>query len=177
MRKILHAATAVFILIPGLVIILTGLGTPPTYKILFGGIVEAIGVLVLLLLWTNRERIRRMEKPKITNLSKNCAILFIVALILYIIIYDYCVINVEDRATVYFPLWSTGELADLIERAGSRYEAVIKYGKDAIIKATQSMSLVMSITTIVMLLVYQTIFTSIVIAFGLMIIYIRKVPC
>ena len=66
MKNLFLTFSGIFGAIPGLAVIQSGLGVPPNYNVLFGGFIEAFGVLTLLILWVNRNNIKKHTKKYIT---------------------------------------------------------------------------------------------------------------
>jgi hypothetical protein len=151
--------------VPGLAVISSGIGTPPESKVLFGGIMEALGTVTLIVLWINRAKIKELSVRKITRLSILLAVLFVVFLIAYVILLNLCVKN-EGGAT-YFPLWTSGQLNEMIQHAGSRDAALDRYGIDAVHEAIHRMpSFALPITTAILLVMYQLVFTLLTTVFA-----------
>jgi hypothetical protein len=171
MRKLFLAIAGIFAAIPGLAIIQSGIGVPPGYKLLFGGVIEACGAFSLLVLWVNQKKLKRFSPIRISRYSIRMGLLFLAFLILYILLYKFCVIE-HPRGTAYYPLWTNGEISTMIARAGSRRAAIEEYGIAAVILAIDKMpSMAINITTVVLLLIYQSVFTSLTMAFGLLGLY------
>lgn len=174
MKKLFLAASGLFAAIPGLVILQTGLGTPPGngYKMLFGGTIEAFGALTLLLLWVNRKSIRRMRPRRLTKWALAAVVVCFVTIALYVAIYSLCVQRNEKwRGIVYFPLWLSGEVAEMVDEKGGRNAAIDEYGPRDVSEAINRMpgvGFALPLTTILHLLLYQFIFTSLAGAFGLL---------
>jgi hypothetical protein len=174
MKKLFLAASGIFAAIPGLVILQTGLGTPPGdgYKMLFGGTIEAFGALILLLLWVNRKSIRRMRPRRLTKCAVTAVVICFVSITLYVVLYSVCVQRNEKwHGTVYFPLWLDGEVAEMVADKGGRNAAIDEYGPRDVSEAINRMpgvGIALPLTTILHLLLYQFIFTSLAAAFGLL---------
>jgi len=167
-KKSLLAAAAVFGAIPGLTVMQSGMGTPPGYKVLFGGTIEAFGTLGLLILWTNRKRIKRLAYRRVTRLSLALASASFGFLVIYLVVFPNCVVS-HPRGTAYYPIWVTGKAADMVSRAGSRTAAIERYGIDAVREAIGQVSgWLVPITTVILLFLYQGVFTTLALCFGLL---------
>ena len=167
MRKLFLSISGLFGAMPGFAIMFSGLGTPPKHGLIFGGVVEAFGSLTLLLLWINREKIAQMERRKVVRIAIILGVLSFIFLTSYIYLFGQCVISTNDHGTIYFPLWSSGDLAELITYAGGRHAAVEKIGYTSILEAVQAMPpYAMAVTNAVLLFVYQGIFTTLASAFA-----------
>jgi hypothetical protein len=168
MRKFFLAASGVFAAIPGTAVIFKGVGAPPNYQYLFGGIIEAFGTLGLIVLFINKNKLRRTKTQKITKAAISLGILSFVSLIVYMAIFQHCVVSHPTHGTVYFPLWTDGRIARYVERTGGRWQALDEYGFYAIESAIREMTfLARPLTTAVLLFTYQTVFTSLTLAFSI----------
>lgn len=175
MKKLFLTASAIFGAIPGLAIIISGLGSPPEHKILFGGVIEAFGTLSLLILWLNKQSILRMTIRKVTKLAILFGVFSFISIIIYLTLFSYCVISIKDRDPVYYPIYTSGNIAEMIERAGSRRSAIERYGIDAVREAIDEMpGNPIAITTTLLLFVYQSIFTLLTLAFGFLGIRLKE---
>jgi hypothetical protein len=168
MKRLFIGASGIFAATPGLAIILKGTGTPPEYNYLFGGVIEALGALSIIILWINKGKIKRLPIRKITRVAIILSVVCFASLILYIGLFKFCVISHPAHGTVYYPLWTSGRIAELVGRTGGRWEALDRYGITPIYNAISQMpAYAITITTALLLFVYQAIFTSLTIAFGL----------
>jgi hypothetical protein len=169
MKKVFLAASAVFCSIPGLLVIASGLGTPPDYKVLFGGVIEAFGVIALLILWINKNKIADLPTPKVTKIAIVLAISCILVLFTYIYLFNQCVVTVEGRGTAYYPLYITDEIGSSVDDAGSRKAAIERYGIATILEEIDQLpGYYITLTTIILLFTYQLVFTILAIIFGLL---------
>jgi hypothetical protein len=169
MNKLLLSLSGIFAAIPGIVIMQNGLGSPPNYKWLFGGVIESFGALTLLTLWANKEKIRRLSSHTVTRTVLLLVIVAFVSIGTYVFLFDFCVVQHEVRGTIYYPLWVKGEIARMVEAAGTREAAVERYGIAGVALAINEMpniAFASAVTTTSLLFVYQTIFTSVTAAFG-----------
>jgi hypothetical protein len=169
MKKVFLAASAVFSSIPGLLVIASGLGTPPDYKVLFGGVIEAFGVIALLILWINKNKIEDLPTPKVTKIAIALALGCILMLFTYVYLINQCVVTVDGRGTAYYPLYINGEIAESVNSAGSRRAAIERWGIDTVLEEINELpGYYLTITTIILLFIYQLIFTTLTITFGLL---------
>lgn len=170
MKTTLKAAAAIFGVLPGFGVLQSGLGVPPEegMKLIFGGIIEAFGVLSLLLLFVNRTAIQRWSKRVVTRKAAILASVTFILLLGYLGLYHYCVVTSDPRGTVYFPFWNGGDLATMVSEAGGRAAAIDMYGRYAVYEAVQSMGEFPAIlTTGILLVLYTSVFTCLTLAFGL----------
>jgi multisubunit Na+/H+ antiporter MnhB subunit len=168
MRKLFLSVSGVFGAVPGFAIMWKGIWTPPGYSFLFGGVIEALGSLALILLWMNRAKIKAIRPRRIIKSAIALAVASFVALIVYLALFNLCVISHPTHHLVFFPLWTSGELASLVTKAGGRWNALDTYGYFGVYGATQKMPFyALPLTAAALLFFYQSIFTTLTIAFGL----------
>jgi hypothetical protein len=173
MKKVsafLSLASGVFAVIPGIAVLTSNVGVPPnSSKALFGGVIEAIGVLTLMLLWLNKGWVTKNSIKNINKTSFIAILVFVLSLFTYIFLYNYLVVEVENSDSVFFPLWSKGELKANILKSGSRNELIDQWGRDDVYKVIQSSSETpLLITTLIMLFIYMLTFLSLTFSFGLL---------
>lgn len=177
MKKLLTGLTGFFGLIPGVTIMQSGLGVPPEkgYNLLFGGVVEAAGVITLLILWINREKLKNWSKVTITWIGVSLGLAFLFVLVFYLVLLGFCVVINDPRGTIYYPLWTTGEVAEMIETAGSRWAAIDSYGRYAVYRGIAQMGPVPALlTTNLFLFLYLGVFTTLTLAIGILALYKTK---
>lgn len=174
MKELLLSLSGIFGVLPGAAVIIIGLYTPPGRKALFGGIIEALGCLTLLILLTNSGKLTKLGKKRATNIAVLFGIVFFLFLLVYISLASYSIKTIEGRGTAYYPLWTGPKLSDLVSRAGGRSAAIEKYGIDEVIEKTEKPEINLIITDIVLIFFYQGIFTSLTIAFGILGFRIKK---
>ena len=116
MRKLFLAVSGMFAAVPGFAIMWKGIGTPPTYAFMFGGVIEAFGSLTLLLLWMNRAKIKAGKPKTIVVTTAVLGIVGFISLITYLALSSLCIISHPQHHVVFFPLWSSGDLSVLIAR-------------------------------------------------------------
>ncbi|WP_373492649.1 hypothetical protein [Aquiflexum sp.] len=168
--EIYKSASAAFGLLPGIAILITNLGVPPdTSRYLFAGIVEAMGILTLLLLWTNKASIKKIRATKISKRAIISAVLFLLCLFLYLFLYGQYVVKVPHSDPLLFPFWPQGELYSGLIQHGSSYELIQNWGRDDVYKVIQSSSSAsLQFTVLILLLVYVLVFVAITYAFGIL---------
>jgi hypothetical protein len=174
-KRPLLGITCVFASALGVVIIQDLLGVPPGfgYSLLFGIVTEIFGVLTFALLWINRPELIKIRRSKITKISILMGMLCFALITLYIPLFHHCVVGDDIRGAAYYPLWTSGELKDMVAEAGGRYDAVVKYGTDGIDEEANKLPFAMTFTTIVLIAVHQAIFTLLITIFSLLSFYIR----
>lgn len=178
LKSLFLISSGAFSALPGIAIMATGLGVPPNQSaVMFGGIIEVIGVFVLLLLWLNRSRVKRLTIQKITRRSIALFVVFIISLACYVSLYNHLVVKHDlfKDNPVFYPLWSSGDLSSALEIAGGKYDAIARYGPDEM-KGTirSSSSLNLNVTTAILIIIYQSIFVWIILAFGFLGVKLSK---
>jgi|KBSSwiStaDraftv2_1062776.scaffolds.fasta_scaffold307866_2 hypothetical protein len=169
MKALFVSAAAVFAAVPGLGVIASGLGTPPgtEYRLLFGGVIEGFGALALIILWVNQKKLQRKAKRKITRAAIILGIASFVFISAYVMLFRYTVVTI-DKGQAYYPIWLTGDVQRRVDRAGSRAAAIDRYGPAPVNEDIDKMGTTpLAVTSIILLLLYQGIFTSLTLAFGL----------
>jgi len=178
MKALFLAVSAAFAAIPGVTVLISGLGTPPGsgYKLLFGGVIEAFGALAIIILLVNSGKLRRFSQRKVTKAAILLGALCFALVVVYVLLFRHTVVE-QARGTAYYPLWLNGDVSRMVERAGSRESAIARYGIGGVKEAIDKMgSLPLTLTSALLLLVYQGIFTSLTLAFGLPGFHLRKSP-
>lgn len=170
MEKFFKSLSAIFAGIPGITILMSSLGVPdPDDKVLFGGIIEALGCGALGLIYLNRKYFLNQNLKKISKWIMISLTFFFASIILYIIIYKICIKQYEDFSRVYFPLFPSEALSDAINTAGGKMEFVEKWMGDGATRQIEKLSASQMIqTSIIFLIVYQFIFTTLTVSFGLL---------
>ena len=141
---------------------------PPDQRALFGGVIEAFGVFALMVIWINRKKLALVAVGRITEWAVRFCIACALSLVVYLILYRFCVVSDPYRGTVIYPLWVSGDLAEMVSHAGGRQRAFDYYGLHAIDAATKNTPIALAVTTIVLLLFYQSILSCLSVAFGLL---------
>ena len=166
--------TMLFHLIPGIAILLEGIKTPPGNKILFGGVTEAFGVLSLFLLYICTNKIKNINDRKIIKWAIGLAICTFVFLAAYLCVFDYCVVPYDyegKQYSAYFPIYLDANLRKMMEddngRDMGKLWAINKYGITEINDQIKAKSIYLTITTILLLSLYQGTLLPIAIAFGI----------
>lgn len=162
--------SATVALVPGAAIIMTNLGTPPGMsKLLLGGIVEACGAFTLLLIVTNQQKIKNIAEGKISRATVITFICFLCCLLGYIYLFNSKnIYSSKYDETVFFPLWYSGDLKDLVESGKGELGAINTSGiqsiRDAIIKTER----IMNISLVIFTLIYISAFELLIVSFGLL---------
>jgi len=142
LKTLFTTVSGIFAVIPGITVLMSNLGVPPnTSKFLFAGTIESLGVLTLLLLWLNKEKIVSWSVYKITKLCVVSIIVFFISFVAYLFLFGWLVVPVDNTESLFFPLWSNGELQrGLAEFGGSKSELIRQWGRDDVYKVIQDSS-------------------------------------
>lgn len=121
-------------LIPGLTIMKTNLGVPPSFsKEIMGGMVEAVCALIILLIWLNKESLKKYSLRFYTIQAVICMVLFLSSLFAYLQVYKSCNIpkGARSRGTIQ-PLWINNELKQYLiqKNMTSLKEYLDEYGPE-----------------------------------------------
>jgi hypothetical protein len=184
MKPLFLIASGTLAVVPGLMTLQSGIGVPPGTKVLFGGGVEAFGALALLLVWANRERLSAMKTATATVLAVSLACFCLLCLVTYTSLLAVCVVETtkpEHKAygPVFFPLSLDGQIADLVAKKKSRVAVLNEFGPGAIADMMHEMPGIASafvVTKVVLFLLYQAVFTSLVLTFGLLGVQANRQP-
>lgn len=171
MKKLFLAASGLFATVPGLTILWKGIGTPPGYIHLFGGLIEALGAISFITLWANQSKLKRIRPHRITRIAVLLCFGSFLSIVLYLGLFNFCVVGDPIRHTVYFPMWTSGEIAEMINASGSRYQTLQDNGFAAVYYKIRQMPyypLAITVTTGLLLFLYQAIFTTLTTAFGVL---------
>ncbi len=168
--KVFSGISATFALIPGMTILVTNLGVPPgASQVVFGASIESVCVLVLLTLWVNKQKIKRLATRLITKYTIILGIAFVTLFISYLFLYGYYVEEIPHTADLLFPIWPDGELAEGLQMHGGQLRLVEAWGRDDVYKVIQSSSPVaVQLTIILFLLNYMGIFVMLTAGFGIL---------
>ncbi len=163
-------ASGIFAVIPGITVLISNVGVPPgASSTLFAATIEALGVLMLLILWLNRNWIKKLSMQKATRLAIVGAVVFLIALFGYLFLFGYYVEDVPDSNALFFPIWPQGELKENLASMGSRTELIHQWGRDDVYAIIQSSSKsALLISTLTFLFVYQLIFLALTFSFGIL---------
>jgi hypothetical protein len=171
LKSLFSTVSGIFAIIPGLSILISNVGVPPnTSKFLFAGTIESLGVLTLLLLWLNKEKIASWSVYTVTKLCVIAIIIFFISFVVYIFLFGWLVVPVDNADSLFFPLWANGELQKgLADYGGSKSELIRQWGRDDVYKVIQNSSTAPLLwTTILFLFIYQLIFVALTFAFGVL---------
>jgi hypothetical protein len=170
MSAFFKALAALFALVPGVTVLQSGLGTPPNEEKLFGGVIEVAGALTLALLWLYRDRLTQWSRGRATRWAIGLAVACVALVVGYRVMFTTCVITHEayPGQTFYYPLWLSGRVARMAAMAGGRYEAIARYGPADVQSALGALTTARSLTSALLLLSYQAVFTTLTAAFGIL---------
>lgn len=177
MKAFFLALSAIFAAVPGITVLLSSLGVPDSDdKTLFCAVIEATGCATVALVYINRRYFKKMNIHRINKSVISLVAVFSISVILYISLFKNCVIDHEDYSRVYFPLVYGSALKKEIKEAGNRIKFIEKWEGDG---ANQHIELnarnYLILTTVVFLVIYQLIFTSLAAAFSLLAVRETKI--
>ena len=159
MRKPFAAFAVTISVVPGILIMLVGIGPEPEdWSTLVGTLVIAAGLLSLLVLFASRNR---LEKRAHTGAGKDATLLIILAVALLVIFFPLfrkSFVGHRDHGTVFFPLWITGRVKDMTKLTGGRYQLLDRYGNNSVAELVRLMpnyEWAIVATTALLLILYQ----------------------
>lgn len=168
LNKGFSSLSKIFGALPGISILLSGIGTPPGYQKLFGGVIEACGCFVLFAIWKNKGRLLRKGIAARTRVAVFLILTSLLAVGAYLVLSSVCIVTDRSGETAYFPLWLKGKLAEKVAEYGSRDKVLDHYGLSSIQAEANSQAVGLAITTFILLFVYQSIFSCLSAAFGIL---------
>ena len=175
MKNFFLAISSIFAALPGIGSMIYAIGVPESKsKILFGAIVQVFGCLSLVYLWFNRNNIFSYPHNKV---NKVFIIFFISSLILvFIYLFLFKSNTFEfDNETIIKPLYYNSEIINEINSNGSFEKFVDELGFDKVNnKLQEKENLSITITYIIFLLIYLTIFVLLTLCFGILGIRITR---
>lgn len=148
-------------LLPGTVTLSTGLGVPPNQLAAFSLVAFLVPGLTVAGVFAGRFRVRAIDPQTTRRLTTGLLTVAAAVLIAYSSIYNFCVVDhFSGPDAVYFPLWTTGQAAEMVARAGGRFAAIERYGPAALVDAVARMPPeAMLLTNVGLVLLYATVAT------------------
>lgn len=128
MKKLFVTTSALVAVIPGVGILGTGVAAPPAHEVWYGAAVEVVSVATFLLFLMFKTRIVKWLPTRASLAAIALGVLAAITLTAYFVLYQWCVVSVSSRGTVFYPLWTTDKLAESVERQGGRAAALEHYG-------------------------------------------------
>lgn len=174
MKKLFATISGAFGAIPGLAVLMYGLGAPPGEWKLFGGVTESFGTLTLIILYVNKGKLGQISLRRLTNWAIALGCISFGGIGLYIALHEICIVHCALWGSVLYPLWLSGELAKVVAEHGGREQALCDYGAIEIVKAMSPV--VRGITIYFLLLVYTAISVCLAAAFGLLAVRHNEPP-
>ena len=116
-----------------------GVGVPPEQGLLFGAVELVLTAIVAGLAYQSRCRTWQLPVARLRTLLLVAGGVAGASLLGYLLVYNFCVVEHPSWGRLLFPFWTSGRLAAMVERAGSRYGAVEMYGLAAVFDAISEM--------------------------------------
>ena len=173
---ILTAASGTFALVPGIAVLITEVGVPPgTSSVMYATVMESLGVLSLLILWLNKNKLQQLSVKSATRITILLAVSFFVFLIVYLQLFGFYVVSTPGSESLLFPLWPQGELASGLAKYDSKATLIREWGRDDVFNViAESSNLALQWSKMVFLLVYVIMFTSLTLSFGILGVCIKE---
>jgi hypothetical protein len=132
--------------LPGLTVILIGLGTPADLRQPFGIVAAAWALLAFVVSGLIKVRAIGSRKKALISLSFVFGLLGCLSLSSYWVILDRCVYTSSEHSPVFFPLWLDGRAKAEVENAGGRLAFYDRYGAGAVSDLVHSQAVEMDWT-------------------------------
>jgi len=159
MRKSFAAFAVIISVVPGVLIMLVGIGPEPeNWSTLVGTLVIAAGLLSLLVLFASRTRLEKRARAGAGKYATLLVILAVALLVIFFPLFRKSFVTHREHGTVFFPLWTTGQVKELTERTGGRYQLLDKYGNTSVAQLVRLMphyEWAIVGTTALLLMLYQ----------------------
>jgi hypothetical protein len=111
-------------------------GVAPQQGFLFGTAALTVAAVAIGVSYQNRFAIWRTPSARLTRRLAFVAVGAGVGFVAYLLLYSLCVVeSATYEAKLLFPIQPTGKLAEMIARAGSRFQAMETYGLAAVFDA------------------------------------------
>jgi TIR domain len=139
-RRVLIAMAAVTATLPGLLVLTGVMLAAPGEGILM--VVASVITAVVALAWLARNWTTLVFHTRRTSnwTLLTVVVIFAISSLLFMLLWERCIINHPGYGeTMVFPIWTTGRLTTMIASAGSRFDALDRYGPAAIYDAMAAM--------------------------------------
>lgn len=168
-KTVFKTASAIFALTPGLGVMLKTIELPPgVSSVLFGAIVEAVGIFSLLILFIVKDKIALLPPRRVIYTASSLFACFIGAFFCYFyLINDLLIHNVRFNADVFFPLWHSPKLNEIIASSGGKDAAINDYGPDGIREIILQSQSYLDATRMLMCIIFISIFELLILSFGI----------
>jgi hypothetical protein len=140
MKAVFSWVSLVIGILPGLTVILIGLGTPADLRQPFGIIAAAWGLVAFTVVFLINGTAVRPSKKALIGLTVVSGIVGCVLLSSYWIVLDRCVFYSDKRSPAFFPLWLDGQAREDVESVGGRQAYYERYGVGAVSKLVETQS-------------------------------------
>lgn len=169
MKTFFLAVSAAFAALPGISSMIYAFGVPDSEsKLLFGAIVEVFGCLSLAYILINRKKILSYPDKKVNRIF----IIFSVSGLILVFTYLFLFKNYTfefDNETIIKPFYYNSDIINEINSNGSFENFVDELGFDsAKNKLMEKENLSITITYLIFLLIYLTIFVFLTVCFGIL---------
>jgi hypothetical protein len=167
-KKEIKWAISTLACLPGLAAILLDLWVPPGMsKILLGAVIEACGIITLLIFNRRANEFKAFDKRRLHRNSVMWVSIFIFSLISYFVIYDLKVIYSEryDEALL-IPFGANEKLDIMVSKSGGLSSAINVYGPQALRDVINDDRVAFAATKVAFFANYLLIFVALTLAFA-----------
>jgi hypothetical protein len=172
MKTLLQTVAAAFATIPGLAAIIKGVGVPTDWnlEVIFGALATLCGSLILLLLYSNRDNLKKLSQRNAARFAVLSLSLGIVALVAYLVLFNFSVVRSGPRNPVFVPLWNSADVNRKIAKHGGRTGALSFFGSaglETLVDNEPYAAVRLGVTAAVLLVPYLGFVAFFTVAFGL----------
>jgi hypothetical protein len=170
LKNIFTIAAALVAAVPGFSLLSGNLQIlPGVSRMLYGGVLEALSIMIFLIIWLYKDRIERWSRPKAIRLSIVLISFFLIFLMLYIYLYELVV-----HGSVVFPLWPSGDLQRAYVKYGNWDLVMTNYSPDGVTMLFQNSGTSLITTKLRFLILFQMPMILLVAAFSVLGINLRQ---
>ena len=153
--------------LPGMIVILHGFGTPEELRMPFGILAAACGLVAFGVVILIKKAVSRGDRRVLAGLMIVSAFIGLVSLCAYWIVLDRCVFQSPEHSSVFFPLWLEGRAKENVDSAGGRQAYYERYGAGAVSTLLEGQTAELNRTKALLLVVICTASAALPVAVGI----------
>jgi hypothetical protein len=137
-NKIFSWVSLVTGILPGMALILNGLGTPEAIRQPLGILSVGCGIVAFGAVLFLKESFESQRRQKLALLIVGFGLLGVLSLCAYWLVLELCVFREPERSLAFYPLWLDDRANLSVQSAGGRMEYYEKYGPGAVDTLSES---------------------------------------